>query len=171
MPGAGQELPPEDVMTRSDSRQDVVQRLQRQTRGPMWPRGRRRALALGYLVAVGMAAFGGLLPGSGKAVSPIGVLAAMALFVMLRKGTRLVAEAPDAALDDLLVRLRGECFVMGYQYLAASSALIGAILLIGGAHGLSAAKASACGLVLLGLAIGLPVVLTALTLPDVEPVA
>jgi hypothetical protein len=156
-------------MTRPTRRQDVVEQVQRQTRGPMWPRSRRRVLALGYLVAVGLAAFGGLLSGSGRLVSPIGVLAAVVAFVLLRKATRLVAEAPDTALDELLVRLRGECFVMSYQYLAASSALIGAVLLIGGTHGLSAAKASTCGLLLLGLALGLPVVLTALTLPDVEP--
>jgi hypothetical protein len=156
-------------MTRSASRQDVVERVQRQTRGPVWSRSRRRMLAVGYLVAVGVAAFGGLLSGGAKIASPIGVLAAVVLFVLLRKGTRLVAEAPDVALDELLVRLRGECFVMGYQYLAAASAVIGAVLLIGGTHGLSAAKASTCGLLLLGLAIGLPVVLTALTLPDVEP--
>ncbi|HEX2805722.1 MAG TPA: hypothetical protein VHN80_06095 [Kineosporiaceae bacterium] len=155
-------------MTRSASRQDVVEGVQRQTRGPLWPRSRRRVLALGYLVAVGLAAFGGLLNGAGRVVSPIGVLAAAVLFVLLRKATRLVAEAPDVALDDLLVRLRGECFVMGYQYLAASSALIGAVLLIGGTHGLSAGAAGTCGLLLLGLALGLPVVLTALTLPDVD---
>jgi|NGEPerStandDraft_6_1074524.scaffolds.fasta_scaffold14302_3 hypothetical protein len=156
-------------MTRSASRQDVLQGLQHRTRGPVWSRPRRRALALGYLFAVGLAALGGLLSGAGKGISALGVLAAAITFVLLRKATRLVAEAPDPALDDLLVRLRGECFQMGYQYLASSGALIGTVLLIGGAHGLSAGVASACGLLLLGLALGLPVVLTALTLPDAEP--
>ncbi|MFZ0159944.1 MAG: hypothetical protein WAL50_13010 [Kineosporiaceae bacterium] len=159
-------------MTRSPStRQDVIERLRRQTRGPLWPRGRRTALGIGYLAAVGVTALGGLVPGgAGTAVTAAGLLAVVVLLMLLRKATRLVADAPDAALDEMLVRLRGECFVVAYQFLGATCVLIGAVLLVvGGAYGLSAAGAEVCGLLLVGLALGLPVVIVALTLPDVDP--
>jgi len=158
-------------MTRTPgTREGVFEQVREATHGPQWPRGRRRAAAFGYLAAVGVAAFGGLIPGGrGTLVSAVGALIVIMLFVLLRRVTRLVADTPNAALDEILVRLRGECFALSYQVLGAVAAVVGAVLLVGGAHGLSAQRAAVCGLLLLGLALGLPAVLMALTLPDAAP--
>jgi hypothetical protein len=132
--------------------------------GAAWPRARRQTLALGYLVAIGVAAAGALVAGStGLATTVVGVLAAVAMFVVLRGATKVVADGEEGAVHELVQQLRGQCFQMAYNVLAGVAALIGAVLLV---VGTSRAQAGLCGLVLLGLAPGLPTVLLALTLPD-----
>jgi hypothetical protein len=134
--------------------------------GAAWPRSRRQGAALGYLLAVGLAASGPLLSAPlGPVLTAVGAVAAIGLFVLLRRAGRMVATGASGPVDDLVQRLRGQCFQMAYNVLAAVSAVIGAVLLIAGASG---ATAAVFGLLLLGLALGLPVLLLALTLPDAE---
>jgi hypothetical protein len=101
------------------------------------------------------------------------VVAAIVLLGALRRATRWLADVPSQALDDVFARLQGECYTFAYQLLGAAVVLVSAVLLIAGgmpgSTGVPAAVAEGAGWLLLGLVIGLPVVVFALTVPDVDP--
>lgn len=150
----------------------VLEGVRRRTRGPLAPRRTRGLLAFAYLAAVGVAAVSALFPSPGGPIgSLVGLVAFLGLLFALRRGTRLTADAPSEALDELMTRLRDRCFVMAYQGLAAGVSLACVVLwlLPQAGEGLRPEVAAALGWLLFGLALGLPVVVTALTLPDVTP--
>jgi hypothetical protein len=103
------------------------------------------------------------------AVGLASFVAMAALWYVLRRMTGLVADAPSDGLDDLMVRLRDRCYVVAYQAMGGAVALGCLVLWIGGSDGLSASAAVALGWAEFGLVLGLPVVVTAVSLPDVDP--
>lgn len=160
--------------TGRDKREQMLDRVRTMTRGPIASRGRRQVYALGYLAAVGLAAVGPLAPRPAAAlVTAAGVGLATALLVLLRRAIRWVADAPSEALDELFRRIQGECYTAAYQLVGALVVVCAAaLLLVGGAPGSGGVPpqaAQAVAWLLLGVALGAPSVVTALTLPDAGP--
>jgi hypothetical protein len=147
--------------------EESMARLRRITGRPLADRRTRTRLAVAFLVAVAVAAVPPLASASVWAdlVRLGGMLAAAGLWVALRRATRLITEAPDEALDELLVRLRSRCYHQAYRVLGAVVLLAAFPLLIGQ---VTEVLGQAIGISLLGLVMGLPVVVAAVTLPDVD---
>jgi hypothetical protein len=145
-------------------------RLRAFTDRPLGPRRQRVRLASAYLGGVVVLAGVSFLPDLWAALARLVTLVVLVvLWVALRRATRLVTEAPDEALDELLVRMRDGFFRQAYQALGAAATLVGALLTFGGAgYGVSGAAATAAGWGLLSLALGLPLVVAAFRLPDVD---
>ncbi len=136
--------------------------------GPLAPRSRRVALAYGYVLGVAVAAGAALgLRGSATAVLQLAGLVLMAgTWFALRRATRLVVDAPAADLADRLVRLRDRQFVLAYQLLAVVAVLVSAVLFVTSSGGISEPLASALAWAAFGSALGLPLVVAAVSLPD-----
>lgn len=165
-------MKPERARRLRRQHEESVERLRRTTTRPMAPRRTRTALAVAYLAVVTATAASPLLSGGiwASGAQLIGVLLVSALWVALRQATRLLTEAPEEALDELLVRLRTRCYQQAYQVLAALAAAAGALALIlsGSGGGIPPDWATAVGLALFGAAMGLPLVVGAVTLPDAD---
>ena len=150
----------------------AMARLRELTERPLGPRRRRVQLAVAYVVAVvTMAAVMAFVPRPLPAllVQVVLLAAVMTLWFALRRSTRLVTEAPDEVLDELLVRLRDGFFRDAYRILGTATTLIGAALLVvGTSYGVSVAAAGATGWTLIALAPGLPLVVAAFQLPDTD---
>jgi hypothetical protein len=136
--------------------------------GVMAPRSRRTALAYGYVAAVAVAAGAALgLRGSASAAVQLVAFAAMAaLWFVLRRATRLVVDAPATELADRLVRLRDRLFVLAYQLLAVVTLGVAVVLFLASRGGLSEPVANALAWAAFGSALGLPLVVAAVALPD-----
>jgi hypothetical protein len=136
--------------------------------GPIAPRSRRLALAYGYAFGVAVAASSALgLRGTATAVLQlIGFVVMIVTWIALRRATRLVIDAPAAHLADRLVRLRDRLFVLAYQLLAVVAVLISAVLFIASSGGISEPLATALAWAAFGSALGLPLVVAAVSLPD-----
>ena len=91
-----------------------------------------------------------------------------ALWLALRRATRLTADAPEFALDELMVRLRNRAFVTAYQFLGATALLVAVVLFLSGPSGITEPMATALAWALFGAAFGLPLVTTAIGIPDVD---
>lgn len=154
-------------------RTQMVDRLRKQTQGPFAARRIRVRLAYGYLASVALLSASALAPwGLATALVQLGAVIAMAtLWFLLRWATRLVADAPEHALDELMVRLRNRAFMTAYQLLAAVTVLVATVLFIAGHAGIGEPLAMALAWVALGAALGLPLVVTAVVFPDDEPTA
>ena len=164
-------MKPERAARLRREHEESVERLRRTTTRPMAPRRTRTALAVAYPVVLTTTAAVPLLSGGTWAAGAqlIGVLLVGVLWVALRQATRLLTEAPEEALDELLVRLRTRCYQQAYQVLAALVAAAGALaLLLSGGGGIPPGWATAVGLALFGAAMGLPLVVGAVTLPDAD---
>lgn len=165
-------MKPERARRLRRQHEESVERLRRTTTRPMAPRRTRTALAVAYLVVVTATAAVSLLPdGTGAAGAQlVGMLLVGALWLALRQATRLITEAPEEALDELLVRLRTRCYQQAYQVLAALVAAAGALALLldGSGGGIPPSGATAMALALFGAAVGLPLVVGAVTLPDAD---
>lgn len=165
-------MKPERARRLRRQHEESVERLRRTTTRPMAPRRTRTALAVVYLVVVIATATAPLLSSGTWAAGAqvIGVLLVSALWVALRQATRLLTEAPEEALDELLVRLRTRCYQQAYQVLAALVTAAGALALLfgGSGGGIPPGWASAVGLALFGAAMGLPLLVGAVTLPDAD---
>ncbi|HYJ75116.1 MAG TPA: hypothetical protein VEV65_05910 [Kineosporiaceae bacterium] len=135
---------------------------------PVAPRSRRLVLAYGYVLGVAVAAASALaLRGTATAVLQLAGLVVMVVtWFALRRATRLVVDAPAAHLADRLVRLRDRLFVLAYQLLAVVAVLVSAVLFVGSSGGLSEPVASALAWAAFGSALGLPLVVAAVSLPD-----
>jgi hypothetical protein len=136
--------------------------------GPVAPRSRRVALAYGYVFGVAAAAGSALaLRGGASAVVQLAAFVVMAgTWFALRRATRLVVDAPAADLADRLVRLRDRLFVLAYQLLAVVAVLVSAVLFVTSSGGISEPVATALGWAAFGSALGLPLVVAAVSLPD-----
>jgi hypothetical protein len=136
--------------------------------GPIAPRPRRLALAYGYAFGVAVAAGSALgLRGTATAVLQlVGFVVMIVTWIALRRATRLVIDAPAAHLADRLVRLRDRLFVLAYQLLAVVAVLISAVLFIASSGGISEPLATALAWAAFGSALGLPLVVAAVSLPD-----
>jgi hypothetical protein len=147
----------------------AMARMRELTDRPLGPRRRRVGLATAYLGGVVVLAAAPFLPDRSWAsfAQLVMVVGLTVLGVALRRATRLVTEAPDEVLDELLVRLRDGFFRQAYQALGAAATVIGALLLtVADAHGVSAAVAAAAGWFLAALAVGLPLAIAAFRLPE-----
>ncbi len=164
-------MTPEPRRTREDVRSELVERMRRSASGPLAPRRRRLALAYGYVAAVALAAGAALgLRGPASAATQLVALVAMiALWFLLRRATRFVADAPDEALDELLARLRARAFALAYQVLAVVALGAAACLLLLSGDGIGEPLATALAWALFGSALGLPVVVSAVAVPDSGP--
>jgi hypothetical protein len=136
--------------------------------GPLAPRQRRVALAYGYVLGVAVAAGAALgLRGATSAVVQLAGFVVMAgTWFGLRRATRLVIDAPAADLADRLVRLRDRQFVLAYQLLAVVAVLVSAVLFVTSSGGISEALGTALAWAAFGSALGLPLVVAAVSLPD-----
>lgn len=136
--------------------------------GMIPPRSRRLLLAYGYVFAVAVAAGAALgLRGKPAAVVQLVALIAMvSLWLALRRSTRLVIDAPPEAVDELRGRLRDRVFVLAYQLLAVVVIVIAALLFVTSGGGIAEPLAIALAWAALGSAVGLPVVVAAVALPD-----
>jgi hypothetical protein len=146
-----------------------MQRLRELTARPLPPRRTRIRLGVGYLAAAAALAALQMPDSIGASLGQLAALLALAaLWIALRRATRLVTEAPDDALDELLVRLRNECFREAYTLLGAAAMLVAVVLiLVAPGGGLPPAAGAAVGYALAALALGLPLVVAATRLPDV----
>jgi hypothetical protein len=145
-----------------------VEELRRRTAGPYGSRRRRLVLAYGYVFAVALAA-GAALGLQGRLTALVQLVALVAvvwLWFGLRRATRHVVAAPDQEVDQLLVRLRDRVYVLAYQLLAVVAIGIAALLFVTSGGGVGEPLAIALGWAALGSALGLPVVVAAVALPD-----
>lgn len=135
---------------------------------PFAPRRQRLLLAYGYVVALAAAAGAALgLSGRPSVVVQLVALVAMAwLWFALRRATRLVVDAPEEALDELRGRLRDRIFVLAYQLLAVVAVGVAAVLFLTSGGGIAEPLAIALAWAALGSALGLPVVVAAVALPE-----
>ena len=152
-------------------RQEMVDRIRVRTLRPLATHRTRTVLAHAYLAAVALACASALVLRGLATVSIqlVAVVAAAGLWVALRRATRLVADAPEWALDELMVRLRNRAFVTAYQLLAAVAVLASCVLFLSGPSGVGEPVATALGWAVFGAAWGLPLVTTAVSLPDADP--
>jgi len=136
--------------------------------GPVAPRRRRLVLAYGYVLGVAVAAGAALgLRGTVTGVVQLaGFVVMIVTWFALRRATRLVVDAPAAHLADRLVRLRDRLFVLAYQLLAVVAVLVSAVLFVASSGGISEPLASALAWAAFGSALGLPLVVAAVSLPD-----
>jgi hypothetical protein len=141
-----------------------------QTRRPgtSAPRTRRTVLAYGYVVAVALAAgaAAGLRGTASTVVQLVAFLAMAALWFVLRRATRLLVDARDSELGNRLERLRDRLFVLAYQMLAVVALGVAVVLFLASRGGLSEPVATALAWAALGSALGLPLVVAAVSLPD-----
>jgi hypothetical protein len=95
--------------------------------------------------------------------------AMIVLVLLLRRATRLVVDAPEAALDERLVAVRNRLFVLAYQLLAVVVLGVAACLFVfSSGSGIGEPLAGALAWTAFGSALGLPVVVAAVALPDVD---
>jgi hypothetical protein len=136
--------------------------------GVVTPRSRRTLFAYGYVAAVAVAAGAALgLRGIASTVVQLVAFAAMAaLWFVLRRATRLVVDAPATELADRLVRLRDRLFVLAYQVLAVVALGVSVVLFLASRGGLTEPVATALAWAAFGSALGLPLVVAAVALPD-----
>ncbi|HYY09465.1 MAG TPA: hypothetical protein VE781_00930, partial [Kineosporiaceae bacterium] len=98
--------------------------------GPVVTRGRRTALAYGYVGAVAVAAGAalGLRGGASAGVQLAAFVVLAALWVVLRRATRLLVDAPGSELGERLTQLRDRLFVLAYQVLAVVTLGVAVVL-------------------------------------------
>jgi len=139
-----------------------------QQTGTAVSRSRRTLFAYGYVAAVAVAAGAALgLRGLASASVQLVAFVAMAvLWFVLRRATRLVVDAPATDLEDRLVRLRDRLFVLAYQLLAVVTLGVAVVLFLASRGGLPEPVATALAWAGFGSALGLPLVVAAVALPD-----
>jgi hypothetical protein len=141
-------------------------------------RRHRRLLAGAYLgvgallVASPLTPIGHLgadAPGS-RWLALAAILFTAQIWVLSRLGhaTRHIAEDPDSALDEMMVRLRNRAYRPAYVNLSAFAVGIIGLLSIGGWRNLSYAAGLSVFLAALVICPALPTIITAVTLPDVD---
>lgn len=124
----------------------VADRNTRRRRGrdrpvPGWlaRRGTRRALALSAAIPLVCGFVAAQVPravderwGPGPLVGLVGVVAFVVCWPLLRRVTALLADAPDADLDEREREERGQVFLRSYQILAGLVAFVTTTGLLGG---------------------------------------
>jgi hypothetical protein len=93
--------------------------------------------------------------------------ALMVLLIQLQGATRHLAEDPDTALDEMMVRLRSQAYRPSYRILSAFAGVAIWELCLAGSLLPGQVKLS----ILLAFLViqPLPVIITAITLPDIDP--
>lgn len=138
---------------------------------PLAPRGTRIRLAVGYLATIAvMVAVGITIDGPWGLLPFLGSLAiVVALWFALRRATSLVTEAPDEVLDELQIRLRNAYYRDAYPMLSVAAMTTVFLLPIVSRHpDASASVGNVLLLALAALASGLPMIVTAFRMPDVD---
>jgi hypothetical protein len=131
-------------------------------------RTRRTGYAYGYAGGAALAAAGALGlrgPVSGV-VQLVGFVVMAVLWFVLRRATRLVVDAPEEALAERFARLRDRAYVLAYQLLAVVALGVAVVLFLASRGGLSEPVATALAWAAFGSALGLPLVVAAVSLPD-----
>jgi hypothetical protein len=108
----------------------------------------------------------GLRGTASASVQLVAFVAMAVLWFVLRRATRLVVDAPATDLEDRLVRLRDRLFVLAYQLLAVVTLGVAVVLFLASRGGLSEPVATALAWAGFGSALGLPLVVAAVALPD-----
>ena len=136
--------------------------------GTTVPRSRRTLLAYGYVAAVAVAAGAalGLRGSASAAVQLVAFVAMAALWVVLRRASRLLVDAPATERGERLERLRDRLFVLAYQMLAVVALGVAVVLFLASRGGLAEPVATALAWAAFGSALGLPLVVAAVSLPD-----
>lgn len=136
--------------------------------GTAAPRSRRTPVAYGYVAAVAVAAGAalGLRGTASAAVQLVAFVAMAATWVVLRRATRLLVDAPGSELGERLERLRDRQFVLAYQMLAVVALGVAVVLFLASRGGLAEPVATALAWAAFGSALGLPLVVAAVSLPD-----
>ena len=131
-------------------------------------RSRRTVLAYGYVAAVAVAAGAalGLRGAASAAVQLVAFVVMAALWVVLRRASRLLVDAPATERGDRLERLRDRLFVLAYQMLAVVALGVAVVLFLASRGGLAEPVATALAWAAFGSALGLPLVVAAVSLPD-----
>jgi predicted membrane channel-forming protein YqfA (hemolysin III family) len=105
------------------------------------------------------------------ALAAILFAALIVVSVQLGHATRHITEGPDSALDEMMVRLRNRAYRPAYTILNAFAAAAIGMLSIGGWRNLSYAAGLSIFLAALVICPALPTIITAVTLPDIDPEA
>jgi hypothetical protein len=138
---------------------------------PPPPRRTRIGIAAAYVGTALLIPLPRALSSSGWAIGlQLVLIAALAgLYVGLRRVTRLITEAPDDALDDVLVGLRNDYFRDAYRVLGAIVILLAITLqLLAAQIDLAAVLAAGVYWPVFGLVVGMPLVVAAIRLPDLD---
>ena len=136
--------------------------------GTTVPRSRRILVAYGYVAAVAVAAGAalGLRGTASTAVQLVAFVAMAASWVVLRRVSRLLLEAPGAEAGEQLERLRDRLFLLAYQMLAVVVLGVAVVLFLASRGGPPEPVAPALAWAAFGSALGLPLVVAAVSLPD-----
>jgi hypothetical protein len=149
----------------------AIARLRVAAGRPPPPRRTRIGVAVAYVVTVLLIPVPRALSSSWWAMGlQLVLIAALAgLYVVLRRVTRLITEAPDDALDDLLVGLRNDYFRDAYRVLGAAVLLLAlALLVLAEQIDLAAVMDAGAYWPVFGLVLGIPLVVAAVRLPDLD---
>lgn len=146
-------------------------RLQQAAGRPLAPRRTRIRLAVGYLAAIAvLVAVGITLGGPWSIVAWLAMLGVIvALWFGLRRATSLVTEAPDEVLDELQIRLRNAYYRDAYSSLSLAALTTVFVLPIVSRHpDVSDSIGNVLLLVVVALSSGLPMIVAAFRMPDVD---
>jgi hypothetical protein len=101
-----------------------VKQVEKQLNDTQWDGLRTRGAKIFLLVATNVFLFTGTVflivvgDNGWTALSLIYILLVFAFWFLLRQSVRLVADAPEEALDERLVRIRDRSYVIAYRWLA-----------------------------------------------------
>jgi hypothetical protein len=139
--------------------------------GTAAPRSRRTLVAYGYVAAVAVAAGAalGLRGRASAAVQLVAFVVMAALWLVLRRATRLLVEGAGTDRGERFERLRDRVFVLAYQMLAVVALGVAVVLFLASRGGLAEPVATGLAWAAFGSALGLPLVLAAVSLPDDLP--
>jgi hypothetical protein len=113
-----------------------VQSVEKQLSDTQWDGLRTRGAKLFLVIASNILLVGGTAflffvgDNAWSALSLIYILLILTFWFLLRQSVRLVADAPQEALDERLIRIRDRSYVIAYQYLALLTVLLASILLV-----------------------------------------
>jgi hypothetical protein len=99
-------------------------------------------------------------------VQLVAFVAMAALWVVLRRASRLLVEASPIERGERLERLRDRIFVLAYQMLAVVALGVAVVLFLASRGGLAEPVATALAWAVFGSALGMPLIVAAVSLPD-----
>lgn len=102
------------------SREEVTQALSDQNQSILYQQRVRRFLVIFAALAILLLAFSALLADRKiqSYIEGIALISAIALYLLLRKSCRLIAEAPAELLDERLLDIRNKNYAISYGILA-----------------------------------------------------
>lgn len=113
-----------------------VKQVEKQLSDTQWDGLRTRGAKIFLVLASNLLLVGGTVflffvgDNAWSALSLIYILLIFAFWFLLRQSVRLVADAPQEALDERLIRIRDRSYVIAYRYLALLVILLASALLV-----------------------------------------